>query len=372
MQMDSGPSTRIYYLAKSVRNLGHEIHIIIPGGNSEFKWSEDLWVHRVNGFLPGIIFQFLSVVFGILRPTSLYFYDFLFVLRTFRIMQGCDLVQIEQPWAAGLFIPFLSKISAKPLIVDSHDVFQSLRTKRTIARRVLETFLERVTYQWANVILTVSEEERMFLTQFSIPKDKILVIANGVDTEIFAPSVNRSLFDEERSKGNLKVIFMGNMEYWPNTEALTIIESKIVPNVLEQVSEVEFLIVGRGVSKSRRSSLIFTGTVEDVRDYLNVSHVAIAPLRHGSGTRLKILEYFSCALPVVSTPIGVEGLDVEDGVNVLIEDDIEEFAKRLVELLMNRELREQLGSAARNLVVSKYDWKEMGKQLDSIYYSLLA
>jgi len=128
-------------------------------------------------------------------------------------------------------------------------------------------------------------------------------------------------------------------------------------------------MVGRVKPKLLTSSsdVIFTGVVEDVAEFLGASDIAIAPLLQGSGTRLKVLEYFSCGLAVVSTSIGAGGLDVENGVNILIEDNIDRFAIKIIDLLMNKKLRVRLGVAARELVMNEYDWGIIGKKLDTVY-----
>lgn len=375
MRKDTGPSTRIYYLAKSLTNFGNEIHIIIPGQSGLLEWFNDLWVHRIEGFFSSRILKLLSVFLGVLRPTSLYFYDISFILRALRVMLKCHLVQIEQPWAGGLLIPFLIKFSRKPFVVDSHDVFQSFKTKRTWLRKMLEIFIERIAYRYADIILTVSEKEKEVLIEYGVSKNKIAVIPNGVDTEVFVPSHDKNSILKDFPEG-FKILFVGNMEYWPNQEASKLIETQIAPRILEKIDKVIFFMVGRvppGLGHvSSSSNLIFTGPVDDVRNYLSNSDVAIAPLLHGSGTRLKILEYFSCALPVVSTTIGVEGLDVENGVNVIVEDDMDKFAEKVIELLRDKMLCERLGKAARELVVSKYDWQEIGKRLNNIYCKILS
>jgi glycosyltransferase involved in cell wall biosynthesis len=101
------------------------------------------------------------------------------------------------------------------------------------------------------------------------------------------------------------------------------------------------------------------------------SDVAIAPLFHGSGTRLKILEYFSCSFPVVSTTVGVEGLDVKSGIHALVEDNMDTFAIGVIKLLKDRELAIRLGKTARELVVNNYDWKEVTMHLSKAYHNLL-
>jgi len=371
---DTGQSVRLYYLAKTLRDLGHRVEVVIPGKKAEAIWIDGILVHKVNGLCPEGILRLLSNLLGVLRYTSLYFYDFLFVKRALRVIRKCDLVQIEQPWAGGFLIPLLMKLLAQSFIVDSHDVFQSLRIKHTgLTRKILEVCFEKMAYYCADLILTVSKREKKLLIDYGFPPEKIAVIPNGVDTITFRPECNKD-YNEKLPLTDPHVIFVGNMEYLPNREAVKAIASHVAPEVRKELGKVEFLIVGRAPQDLRDKysfSLTFSGSVDDVVRFLVDSDVAIAPLFQGSGTRLKILEYFSCGLPVVSTTIGVEGLEVENGVNVFVEDDMEKFASRIVELLSNRRLSDGLGRAARELVVSKYDWQAIGKQLENVYHNIL-
>jgi len=197
-----------------------------------------------------------------------------------------------------------------------------------------------------------------------------VVIPNGVDTVGFAPTADAQDIKNRCDLNNcLTVVFVGNMEYPPNQQAVELIATKIAPETLSKIENVRFVMVGRKPRKlPLSSSLIFTGVVQDVAQYLAASDVAIAPLLQGSGTRLKILEYLSCGLPVISTSIGIEGLEVRNAVNVLIEDDMDEFCARIVELLRNRRLRTSLGDSGRELVVRKYDWRAIGKKLNATFH----
>jgi polysaccharide biosynthesis protein PslH len=100
-----------------------------------------------------------------------------------------------------------------------------------------------------------------------------------------------------------------------------------------------------------------------VPPYLATSAVAIAPLRIGGGTRLKILEAFAMRKAVVSTSVGCEGLAVESGKHLLIADQPEAFAQAVVGLLHNPSMRIALGNAGRALVEAEYSWEQAGTQL---------
>ena len=373
MLKDMGPSIRIYHLAKSLASVGNEVQIIISKDKVTCEYVDGMVVHGIKGFCPKVILKIFCRLIGVSRFTSLFFYDLLFILRISRIIRESDVVQIEQQSAGGLLIPIITRILKKPLVIDCHDAFQALRVKHTsIVRKILETFLEKIAYKYADVIVTVSEREKECLISYGIGHRNIEVIPNGVDTEAFNHSLDVAHVQDRYGLKNFRtVIFVGNMKYLPNQEAVQVIASEIAPKVQKEINNVVFLIVGRTPAKMELPNLTFTGVVENVAELLAVSDVAIAPLFHGSGTRLKILEYFSCGLPVVSTTVGVEGLEVKNGVHVLIEDDINKFAIKVAKLLKDRSLSTRLGKAARELVVNRYNWKKIARQLNTVYQDLL-
>jgi glycosyltransferase involved in cell wall biosynthesis len=368
---DTGASIRIYYLAKTLGELGHEVQIIIPTAKKIVQWANNVTVHGINGVIPQPILKVLSKLLGVSKMNALFFYDLLFILRLRHIISGSNIIQVEGASSSALLTFFIKKIFNKPIVVDSHDVFQALRIKHlNTLRKFIETFLETVAYRQASLILVVSEKEKQVLMKSRICSKKIVVIANGVDTKTFSPLLKSAKSRTNNSaRRSYSVVFVGNMEYLPNQEAANLIVSKIAPKVTAKIRDVNFLIIGRTPPKllTNMPHVTFTGTVKTIADFLATSDIAIAPLLQGSGTRLKILEYLSCGLPVVSTSIGAEGLDVEDGINILIEDDMDKFADKIIDLLMDKKLRRKLGMAARKLVVKKYDWQSIGKRLDEVY-----
>jgi len=105
-----------------------------------------------------------------------------------------------------------------------------------------------------------------------------------------------------------------------------------------------------------------TGRVDDVQPYYRRSSICVIPLRAGGGTRLKILESMAFGRPVVSTSIGCEGLDVEDGKHLFIADNANEFAEKVIILLTNEEIRQQIINNARRLVETYYNWDILADQ----------
>jgi glycosyltransferase involved in cell wall biosynthesis len=369
---DSGGPVRTYHLAKGLAAEGHAVNVIIPGGDEAFDLDGEIRVTKINGLIPFGLLRFLSVLLGVERAASLYLYDPSFLLRALPIVSKSDLIQIDTPVPGGAFITFiLARVFGRLVVIDSHDVFQALRIEyANILRKVIEVPMERVAYKNAKLILTVSNMDKTFLVRCGIPEGKIVVIPNGVDPSVFALSVGAEEHVKNRIKlkNFLTVIFVGNMEYSPNEEAVDFIAEKLAPRVLLEIHNVRFLMVGKKPSKlPSASGLIFTGVVQNVAQYLVASDVAIAPLLRGSGSRLKVLEYLSCGLPVVSTSVGAEGLKVENAVNVFIEDDLDKFHTKVIELLRNENLRTSLGRSGRELVIREYNWYAITKKLSATY-----
>lgn len=365
MQRDSGSSVRIYNLAKGLAAAGNHVNVIMPKLQTTHEFVEGVSVNGFKGLSPRAMLDVLRRFANVTRPTSLYFYDPLFISRIIRSVDESDVVQIEQQSSGGLLIPLIKKVLRKPVVVDCHDVFQALRVQHTSTlRRMLETFLEKLVYKNADLLLVVSDNEKNFLISAGFGKRKIEVVPNGVDTKLYTKSYEQNKTREKYGLEGVKtVIFVGNLDYVANREAVQALSSVIAPKVLAKVKNAKFLVVGKSQARMELPGLTFTGFVDNLSDLLSVSDVAVAPLFHGSGTRLKILEYLSSSLPVVSTSIGAEGLYVKDSVNIFIEDDLENFGLRIIELLQDKNLATEIGKAGRELATSTYDWKRITHKL---------
>jgi glycosyltransferase involved in cell wall biosynthesis len=114
-----------------------------------------------------------------------------------------------------------------------------------------------------------------------------------------------------------------------------------------------------------------TGRVEDVRQFVDRAQIFVVPIRVGGGTRLKILEAMSMQKPVVSTTVGAEGISHQNGTNILLADDPQEFARQVSRLLKDSRLRQDVGVQGRRLVVERYDWTIIGNKMKKAYEGLL-
>ena len=155
------------------------------------------------------------------------------------------------------------------------------------------------------------------------------------------------------------LLFQGNLGYPPNIDAAQWLASAIAPLVRAAVPATEVRLVGRPATTvtqlDRPGVMTVVGAIPSMDDELARATVAVVPIRYGSGTRVKILESFAHRVPVVSTTLGAEGLDVSDGEHLLLADDPEEFAAATVRLLGDPQLRVRLTEAAQARYLDRYD-----------------
>jgi glycosyltransferase involved in cell wall biosynthesis len=213
----------------------------------------------------------------------------------------------------------------------------------------------------ADLTIAVSEDDRVRLLELA-PDSRIVSIPTGVDTEYFAPDTRVEIPNQ--------LVFSGSMDWRPNEDAVLYFANAILPLIRASVPDVSMTVVGRNPSLRfrdavRRAGLEVTGTVDDVRPFIDAASVYVVPLRAGGGTRLKIFEALAMAKPVVSTTIGAEGLGLEPGRHYLVADDPAGFARAVVELLRSAERRKTLGQAGRHLVESQFSWANVALQFEA-------
>lgn len=210
--------------------------------------------------------------------------------------------------------------------------------------------------------ITVSEADRRLLLS-SNPGLEIDVVPNGIDTKQYKPL--------PLSGGGPALLFVGNMEYRPNIDAMLYFCKDVFPRIRAVNPGVTLWITGLNPSQEIQDladdGIYVTGSVDDVRSFYEQCTVCVVPLRAGGGTRLKILEAMALGRPVVSTSIGCEGLGVVDGEHLFIADTPEQFAEKTLRLLDDHDLRQYIIGQARSLVVKHYDWDVIAQQLLKTY-----
>jgi glycosyltransferase involved in cell wall biosynthesis len=198
-------------------------------------------------------------------------------------------------------------------------------------------------------VVTVSERDaRMFEKNDGLRTAR--AIPTGVDLDFFAW--------QTPADGTPTVVFTGSMDWEANVDGIRFYIDEVWPRVRARVPEARLRVVGKNppaaLVQRRVPGVSFTGFVDDVRDHARDAQAFVIPLRVGGGTRIKAFEAMAMGLPVVSTSIGIEGLDVEDGVHFLRADGPEALAEATLRLLADAALRLKLSRAARELVEARF------------------
>jgi glycosyltransferase involved in cell wall biosynthesis len=200
-----------------------------------------------------------------------------------------------------------------------------------------------------------------------LPLVRTAIVPNAVDLDYFKAR------PEAPPAEPLSIVFFGAINYFPNTDGLKFFLDQIFPRVLARIPTAKLIVVGHTPPELfalANANIEMKGFVPDVRVEVERAAVAIAPLRIGGGTRLKILEAMAMSKPVVSTPQGAEGLEVTNGNELLVADSPAAFADQLVRVLEDEALARRLAVSARSLVERKYGWAASAARLEELYRQL--
>lgn len=204
----------------------------------------------------------------------------------------------------------------------------------------------------ARAITLVSEAEANIFRSFCA-NDRTRAITNGVDLDFFRSRESGVVADH--------CVFVGAMDYPPNIDGVTWFCRDIWPTILAQRPQATFTIVGRNPPDAVQRlaelpGVSVTGTVSDVRPFLEKAAVVVAPLRIARGVQNKVLEAMAMARPVVTTPQALEGIQATAGEHLLCAEGVSQWTETLLRLLGDTVLQKQLSRSARAFVEARHDW----------------
>jgi len=202
----------------------------------------------------------------------------------------------------------------------------------------------------------------------SLADDKIQVIPIAIDAQKTPPV--------EGKPGSLNILTLGTLHYPPNVNGIRWFINEVFPIIQKSVKDVSLTVIGKNpppdflqASEASHGAIQVTGYVPDLRPYLENATVMVVPVLAGGGMRVRILEAFANGMAVVTTTIGLEGIEAESGRDVLVEDTPAGFAEAVVRVLSDPELQRALGANGRALVNRQYDWRAVLKKLDAVYHT---
>ncbi len=176
---------------------------------------------------------------------------------------------------------------------------------------------------------------------------------------------------QERERDKDTLIMTGTFNYHPNTASVNYLIREILPHIVERKPDVRLQLVGSNppasIQKLNSPGLEVTGYVSSVLEYLERATIALAPITYGSGIKLKVLEAFMTATPLVATSLALDGFAVQNREQVMIADTPEQFANATLELLENPALRDAIGAAGRRYVEEHHDLCKTTQTLAAFY-----
>ncbi|GAC31080.1 glycosyl transferase, group 1 [Paraglaciecola polaris LMG 21857] len=186
--------------------------------------------------------------------------------------------------------------------------------------------------------------------------NNVQVLGNGLDTKTFYPPKTKIVNTEP------VILFTGVMDYKPNVDAVV----WFVENCWQQITEIypnaRFIIAGMSpntevIALKTKLGVEVTGFVDDILPYYHAADIFVAPFRLARGVQNKVLQAFSCALPVISTSMGAEGINCSSGKDILIASDASEFIEQIVFLSENPGQAADIGKRALRLIEQQYSWE---------------
>lgn len=226
-------------------------------------------------------------------------------------------------------------------------------------------FWEKYYWEKANRVFAVSEEDKIIMEN-ELPNVKVGIIPNGVDVKYF----------EERKvarKYPPRILYHGDYKWMQNVEAVNILIKEIWPLIRKQTKNVKLWISGRSIPQEiielakKDKEIKISESPKDNREVFKTASVLVTPIMSPGGTRLKVLEAMASDLPVVSTPVGVAGLNIEYGKHALVASDVDEMAKMTVKILQNKNFAKEIATNGKKFVAENFDWKTIVDKLNDVY-----
>ena len=270
--------------------------------------------------------------------------------------------------------PFIDKLlTGREIIYDSENVDYLLKRDLSSNNIINKKFIlpnilaaERYACQKSKVVFaTCREDKENFIELYNISPGKIHIVPNGVDTDEIKPcnAKDRSIARKQLGINTSGIVSFIGSAHPPNIEAVEFIISNIAP-ILSNYAFVIFGSVVERINFQHPSNVVLMkSTTKDMKDVvLKATDIALNPMFHGSGTNLKVLEYLAAGLPIISTPIGVRGLDVDEQNHVILSPH-NDFAEEIVRLFNDDQMRRNLSYQGRLLAEKQYNWKVIAANL---------
>jgi polysaccharide biosynthesis protein PslH len=393
---DAGPKVKTWYVLQALRRQGHSIFFVSFVRPEEVEYIPALQkickeVHVVpirRSRIADVTFMIRSYLrnrpFLVERDDLSAMHE---VVNKLVNRQDFDFIHADQLTMVQFALRGASvSPNKKPKVIfDAHNAVWSIveRMKENVPwylKPVLDVEARRVKryegelFRTVDHILAVTDVDRASLEEAQklakvTKKDRvspITIIPIAVDTQQLQPI--------QRKPDSRNIVTLGTLHYPPNADGIRWFLGEVFPLIRSKLSGVTLTIIGKNppkdflkLAEDKNNGIVVTGFVPELNPYFAESGLTVIPVRAGGGMRVRILEAFARAMPVVTTTVGLEGIQAQPGKDVLVADSPDDFADAVIRLLNNEALQDQLSTNGRRLVETKYDWQVTLKDLEKVY-----
>ncbi|MCX7045395.1 MAG: glycosyltransferase [Candidatus Sumerlaeota bacterium] len=280
-------------------------------------------------------------------------------------------------WADGYYCaPYLRRARGLPSILmtrDSQTRYHRLRRRihpsliGALNERRMAWFEKRF-YPLASRVVFLSEQDAQFHRSMD-SASRCVVFPAAVDTpssEFRAPGSGFRVPSSE-----LRILFTGAMDYEPNSDAVIWFSCEIMPLILREAPEAEFIVAGHSPGANikaleKHGKIRVLGFVEDLRSLMSEAPVFVSPLRFGAGVKTKMLEAMAMGKAIAATPLSSDGIAARDGEEMLFAEKHDDFAQAVLRLLGDSSLRDRLGAAARQAALAHHTWERFFEAMERL------
>lgn len=385
----AGGTLRTNGLMRGVHAAGHEVHVLCFAQDDQIKINRAAlqeFCARVETIDPPrrrIHQRLRDLLLTTMPDMQRRFYSPVYALKLAHLLsqESFDLIQIESLEMAAYLSVIRETQPRTPVIYDSFNAEFDLQrsiyeTEKRSPRHLpgaIYSFLqwrrltrfERDVCRSVSRVIAVSDADAEAFRRL-YPHCRVSVVPNGIDARCYTQ------LDPSLDLGLHALVFTGSMSYRPNVDAALWFADQVLGKVRARVPDARFFVVGNQPHPRldvlrERDDVQITGWVPDIKPFLHAAAVYVAPLRMGSGTRLKLLQALAAGQAVVSTPVGAQGLHGTDGVELRLADTADSFAQAVIDLLENPAQRLALGNAGTQYVQVHYDWTVIAPKLLEVY-----
>lgn len=383
--LNHGGRISIHGITKSLSNRGHQINLVSYTDLSDNSSSDQHLKNLCNPFFLNVntsnnVYEALKNLFSPVPYNISKFIknDLEIFLRDFLRKNKVDIIHIDY-LHMGWIIDMIKDLCDIPMVLRQHDLH--FRLMQRFYSNEKNYFIKYYAYLQYRKFLTFEPDlckkfDKCIMITKSDEKE-LLSLDPSINTEVISIGVEETLL---RIPNNTKIPFsmfhLGPLDWLPNKDGLEWFLNEVFPVVLGKIPEAQLYVYSKGsdqirIDKSLMNNVILKGYVNDIWEEIADKELLLVPLRIGSGIRVKIIEMLASGTSVISTSVGKEGIEAIDEQHLLVADQPNEFASKIVSFFKNEYDKKLMISNARELISNKYTWSKIGEDFEKVYFNLI-